>query len=120
MKELINQWFEQSDPFEGILACGVRYPDQTAAAKTWVDGFTEVGVENALRCVVDCFQVLQLNRISPARLRWVYQGAFLECERRQDGTCLGVFLTRDMESVDLPGLGRFFAEFQALATAAAL
>jgi hypothetical protein len=120
MKELITQWFEQSDPFEGILACGVRFPDQTAAAKTWANGFTETGVEHALRCVVDCFQVLQLNRIPPARIRWVYQGALLQCERRQDGTCLGVFLTRDTASVDLGGVDRFFAEFQALATAAAL
>ena len=69
MKELINQWFEQSAPFEGILACGVRHPDQTVVAKTWSDGFTEVGMENALRCVADCFQVLQLNRIPLAR-RW--------------------------------------------------
>lgn len=120
MKELINQWFEQSAPFEGILACGVRHPDQTVVAKTWSDGFTEVGMENALRCVADCYQVLQLNRIPPARIRWVYHGALIECERRQDGTCLGVFLTRDTASVDLAGMVRFFAEFQALATAAAL
>ena len=120
MKELISQWFEQSSPFEGILACGVRYPDKSTAAKTWSDGFPEVGVENALRCVVDCFQVLQLNRILSARIRWVYQGALLQCERRQDGTCLGVFFTRDTESLDLPGLDRFFAEFQALTKAAAM
>ncbi len=120
MKELINQWFEQSAPFEGILACGVRYPDQSAAAKTWADGFTEVAVENALRCVVDCFQVLQLNRIPPARIRWVYQGALLHCERRLDGTCLGVFTVKESESIDLAGLGRFFMEFQALSTATTL
>ena len=120
MKELISQWFEQSSPFEGILACGVRYPDQSTASKTWSDGFPEVGVESAMRCVVDCFQVLQLNRISSARIRWVYQGALLQCERRQDGTCLGVFLTRDTASADLTGMDRFFAEFRALATAAAL
>jgi len=119
MKELINQWFEQSDPFEGILACGVRYPDQTAVAKTWSDGFSEVAVENAMRCVADCFQVLQLNRIPLTRTRWVYQGALLQCERRPDGTCLGVFLTREAEP-DLTGLNRFFTEFQALAKTAAL
>jgi hypothetical protein len=120
MKELINQWFEQSDPFEGILACGIRHPDQTAVAKTWADGYTEVAVENALRCVADCFQVLQFNRIPPGRIRWVYQGAFLQCERRQDGTCLAVFLATATESIDLLGLNRFFAEFQALAETAAL
>ena len=120
MKELINQWFEQSSPFEGILACGVRHLDQSTVSKTWSDGFPEVGVENAMRCVVDCFQVLQLNRIPSARIRWLYQGALLQCERRQDGTCLGVFLTRETESLDLASLDRFFAEFQALTTATAM
>jgi hypothetical protein len=120
MKELINQWFEQSDPFEGILACGIRHSDQSAVVKTWADGFTEVAVENALRCVVDCFQVLQLNRIAPVRVRWVYHGALLQCERRQDGTCLGVFLTREPAGLDLAGLDRFFTEFQAIAQSPAL
>lgn len=119
MKELVNQWFEQSNPFEGILACGVRHADQTAVAKTWADGFTEVGVEQALRCVSDCFQVLHLNRIPAVRVRWIYEGALLQCERRRDGACLGIFITRDTASIDLDGLDRFFTEFQALATAPA-
>lgn len=120
MKELINQWFEQSAPFQGIMACGVRHPDQSSVSKVWADGFTEMSVENALRCVVDMFQVLHLNRIPPGRLRWVYQGAFLHCERRADGSCLGVFIPKDAERVDLVGLDRFFGEFQALAQPAAL
>lgn len=114
MKDLVNQWFEQSAPFEGILACGVRHADLSAVAKTWADGFTEMAVENALRCVVDVFQVLQFNRIAPGRLRWVYQGALLHCEKRRDGTCLGIFTGRDVANVDQVGLERFFSEFQAL------
>jgi hypothetical protein len=120
MKDLVNQWFEQSAPFQGILACGMRSPDQTTVTKTWADGFTEMAVENALRCVTDLFQVLQLNRISPGRVRWVYQGALLFCERRTDGTCLGVFTPRGGDGVDFVGLERFFGEFQALAQAPTL
>ena len=120
MNELVNQWFEQSAPFEGILACGVRHTDQSAVSKTWSDGFTEMAVENALRCVLDLFQVMQFNRIAPGRLRWVYQSASLHCERRQDGTCLGVFTTKDSASIDLAGLDRFFKEFQAVARAGSL
>jgi hypothetical protein len=115
MKELINQWFEHSAPFQGILACGIRYPDCTTATKTWADGFAELALENALRCVVDLFQVLQFNRILPTRVRWIYQGALLYCERRPDGTCLGVFTNGNAEAVDLNGLERFLGEFQALA-----
>lgn len=118
MKELINQWFEQSAPFQGILACGVSHPDQSTVAKVWADAFTEMAVENALRCVADLFQVLHLNRIPSGRVRWVYQGAFLHCERRPDGACLGVFIPRNPDSVDAAGLERVFGEFQALAPAA--
>jgi hypothetical protein len=120
MKDLVNQWFEQSVPFEGILACGVRFPDQSSVSKTWADGFEESAVENALRCVIDGFQIVQMNRINPARLRWVYSGAFLYCERRPDGTCLGVFTAKNIESISLNELERFFTEFQAVARGASL
>jgi len=114
MRGMVKQWFEQSAPFEGILACGVRHSDQSAMVKTWTDGFTEVAVENALCCVVDVFQVLQFNRIASGRIRWVYQGVLFHCERRGDGTCLGVFTGRETSRLDLAGLDRFFNEFQAL------
>ena len=120
MKELINQWFEQSAPFQGIMACGVRHSDQSAVAKVWADGFTEMVVESARRCVADLFQVLHLNRIPPGRVRWVYQGVFLHCERRPDGACLGIFVPKDADAVDPAGLDRFFGEFKALAQAAPL
>ena len=120
MKELVNQWFEQSSPFQGILACGLRHPDRTAISKTWADGFSEMAVENALRCVADLFQVLPLNRIQPGRVRWVYRGALLTCQRRTDGTCLGVFTSGEASAVDLAGLERLFTEFQSLSNATTL
>ena len=120
MKVLVNQWFEQSAPFEGILACGVRFPDQSSVSKAWADGFEESAVENALRCVIDGFQIVQMNRINPSRLRWVYSEAFLYCERRQDGTCLAVFTAKNIETISLEELERFFTEFQAVARGASL
>lgn len=115
MKELVNQWFEQTAPFQGILACGLRHPDQSAISKTWTDGFPELAVDNAIRCATDLYQVMALNRIAPGRVRWVYQGAVLCCERRADGTCLGVFISRDERLLDSAGVERIFGEFQSLA-----
>ncbi len=120
MKELFSQWFEQSAPFEGIQACGLLFPDQTTAVKVWGVGFEEPAVEHAMRCVAEGFQILQVNRGAPARLRWVYTNAFLYCERRLDGSCLAVFTQRNPDEVDLEGLERYFSEFQSLAPAAAL
>jgi hypothetical protein len=115
MTGLVNQWFEQSTPFHGILACGLRHTDHTGAAKTWSDTLPEMAVENAVRCVSDVFLALTLNQIQSGRVRWVYQETLLHCERRADGTCLGVFTPRDEESFDQDGLDRLFTEFQALA-----
>jgi len=120
MKELVNQWFEQTAPFLGILACGIRHPDRSAVSKTWADGYTEAGVEQALGCVLDCYPVLQANRFPAGRLRWVFQEAHLHCERRADGTCLGVFTPSDQTKVDFEGLNRFFSEFLALSEASSV
>jgi hypothetical protein len=120
MKELLCQWFEQSSPFEGILACGLQFPDLSSIVKTWGEGFEEPAVEQALRYVVDGLQLLQVGRGNPARVRWVYTNALLHCERRADGSCLVVFTGRNLEAVDLDGLERFFSEFQSLAQSAAL
>jgi hypothetical protein len=119
MKEQISQWFEQSAPFEGILACGVRQPDHSTMTKSWSDSYSELAMENALRCVADLFQVLPLNRLPQGRVRWVYENALLHCERRSDGACLGIFTLREEARCDAAGLERVFAEFQALAQGSA-
>ncbi len=117
MKDVINQWFEQCVPFEGIQACGIRHPDQSTTSKSWAswaDGSEEAVLDSAMRTVWDVLQLLHVNKIPPARLRWVYDHALLYCERRGDGTCLSVFTLRDEQSFDREGLERMFSEFQAL------
>lgn len=115
MKEQINQWFEQSAPFEGILACGIRQSDHSMMTKSWSNGYPELAIENALRCVADLFQVIPLNRLPAGRVRWIYENALLHCERRADGACLGIFTVREEGRCDAAGLERIFAEFQAVA-----
>jgi hypothetical protein len=93
---LVNQWFEQSTPFLGILACGVRHPDRSAITKTWAEIYTEAGVEHAIGCALDAYPVLQANRFPAGRLRWVFQeSAFPLRTTAPTGTCLGVFTPKD-------------------------
>ena len=120
MKELVAHWFDQSAPFEGILACGVRHLDRSTVTKSWSDDFTELAIDNALRCVADLFQVLPINGVPSGRVRWVYQNGLLHCERRADGPCLGIFTVRNESAFDATGMERMFQEFQALARAAAV
>ena len=115
MKEAVHQWLEEMTPVSGVLACGVRYPDQTSATKSWSDRYPEAALDGAWRSVADAFQVLKLNRLPGERMRWVYERALLYCERRKDGACLAFFTHRDPEAVDLEGVVRLIQEFHALA-----
>lgn len=114
MKALISQWFEQSAPFEGIQACCLRHVDQTCVSKAWADGYEGMVLDLAMQRVSETFQILQQNRLPQSRLRWIYESAMLHCERRNDGTCIGVFTLRDGQSFDRDGLERMFSEFHAL------
>ena len=114
MKEIVNRWFEAVAAVRGVLACGVRHPDKTSATRSWSGAFPEGALENAWRCVGDTYQVLKLNHLPGERMRWVYEQALLYCERRKDGTCLGIFTARDPQAVDLAGLAGLIENFHAL------
>jgi hypothetical protein len=118
MKETFALWLDQARPFAGALACAVRGADGAVASRSWAGGFSDASLENALRCAADLFEVIQHNRIAPGRVRWVYGQALLHCERRADGTCFGVFTTRNRDDpFEESGLERMFAEFRTLGLA---
>ena len=113
MNTALSQWLQQAEPFDGALACAARTAGGAGLGRSWTADFTEASLENALRCVADLFQVIQHHRIAPGRVRWVYGSVVLHCERRADGTCLGVFTARDDDAVNADGLERMFAGFRA-------
>ena len=117
MKEMIKPWLEQNAHLKGLLGCGVRCPDDTLFIKG-VGIFPKENLENALRCVADTYQVVKLNQFPETYLRWIYQKALLYCVKRDDGTFLAAFTSRDPHAVDLEGLGRMLAEFQHLGASA--
>ena len=114
MKAAFVQWLQQVAPPAGAHACAVRCADGLSASRSWSAGFSEASLENALRCVADLFQVMQHNNIAPGRVRWVYGDAALHCERRADGTCIGVFATRNDDALDTVALERLFMEFSSV------
>lgn len=111
MKEMLEEWLRQRALLKGLLACGIRYPDETIFVPSSRAGFPGENLEYSLRCMADTFQVLKLNHLPSEYVRWVYQNALLYCVRRGDGIFLGLFTSRDPESVDVEGLGKMLAEF---------
>jgi len=114
MREQIQQWLIECCSLRGLLACGVRYPDQTVFIPLGPARFPKDKLENALRCMADMFQVLKLNQFPNDYVRWIYGNALLYCIRRADGTFLALFTRREPEATDLDGLGKALAEFAAL------
>jgi hypothetical protein len=102
-------WFEALPPFPGLLAAGVRVPDQMTHSKCWVGGLPEAAVANAWRCVDDTFRVMRLHRFPTRQLRWTYAEALLTAVRRDDG-CLLTMLTETELSQDVEAAMRSWIE----------
>lgn len=113
MRSPLGSWFQQRPALRGVLAGVLRTGDQTTA-RSWDPGYPSETLENAVRCVTDLFQVLQLNGIPPARIRLIYAKAWLHCERGPDGSCLGVFTPPDFQAFDIGAVDKVFKEFQVL------
>jgi len=114
MKLPVTQWFEQQSPRSGLLAAALRGADKSTTAKSWNTEFGRDAIENAMRCVADVYQVLQLNGVAPARLRFVYRNSWLHCERGTDGSCLGLFTEPDVRKFEGMAGDKLFKEFQIL------
>jgi len=113
MRPPLSSWFEQRPALRGILAGALRTGEGTTA-RSWIASYPKEALENAVRCVADLYQVLQLNGVPPARIRLVYGNAWLHCERGPEGSCLGVFSLPDHEAFDWQALEKLFKEFQIL------
>jgi hypothetical protein len=113
MRSPLGSWFEQRPALRGILAGALRSGDQ-ATVRSWNAGYPKEALENAVRCMTDLYQVLQLNGVPPARIRLVYGEAWLHGERGPDGSCLGVFTLPDYQAFDMAALDKLFKEFQIL------
>ena len=106
-------WFSQRPALQGILAEALRGGDQTIS-RSWNPGYPKEALENAVRCVADLYQVLQLNGVPSERIRLVYGNAWLHCARGPDASCLAVFTPPDDQAFDSQSLDKLFDEFQML------
>src|SRR5580765_8804273 len=104
MNQVVPSWLKQYVSLKGLLACGVRYPDETVFILPCAHGFAPSKVEYSLRCMADTLQVLKLNDFPNQYIRWTYHDALFYCLRREDGILLGFFTVRDPDGVDLERL----------------
>src|SRR5687767_438390 len=109
----LKNWVMGNTDTLGVLALGIYAADKTGFIQPCAGGLPAPGLENAWRCVAETFPVLQLNRFPTARFRFVYGDAVVHCERRRDGTCLGIFAVKGHQ-FEQDELYRLLNEFHAL------
>ena len=112
MNNAFNQWMTTAAEFQGFLACGIRFPDQTVITHTTLADLEPATIEIALRGLADTFQVLDVHRIPAARFRWIYEQGYLYCVQRPDKVLLGLFTSR--ADLDTSSLESFIDGFIAL------
>ena len=106
-------WVQNNLGIAGVLGIGVYAPGQGSFIESCVSTFSAEALENAWRCVAETIPVMQMNRLPTARFRFVYHNAVVHCERRRDGTCLGIFAMKGHQ-FEREELYRLLKEFHAL------
>ena len=108
-----QQWIQGKLGIAGVLGFGIYTPGKGSFIESCVSTFSAQALENAWRCVAETIPVMQLNHFPTARFRFVYHQAVVHCERRRDGTCLGIFAVKGHQ-FDQDELYRVLSEFHAL------
>ena len=112
-QKAFKEWIRSNLSVPGVLGFGIYTPGASSFVESCATTFPAQALENAWRCVAETIPVMQLNRFPTARFRFVYNQAVVHCERRRDGTCLGVFAVKGHQ-FEQEDLYRLLGEFHAL------
>jgi hypothetical protein len=109
-----SAWLKSKSGLPGLLGLGIYAAGKPTLVQACNSAVSEPALDNAWRCVAETIPVLQLNQFPTAGFRFVFGQAFVHCERRPDGTCVGVCASRDDKVFSADELEQLLAEFHAL------
>lgn len=109
-----SNWLNANKSLPGLLGLAISAPGRPALVENCNTTISKAALENAWRCVTETFPVIQLNQFPTACFRFVFGQAVVHCERREDGTCVGIFAPRDSQTFSPDEIQRLLAEFHAL------
>jgi hypothetical protein len=115
-KHPFQTWAENMANFSGVLACGVRLPNQSSAIKSFDQSFPEDRLEHLLQCLAEVAFTLRNSQLGGSRLRWVFEHRQLLSVRRNDGALAVLVMSR--APGDALAIEQMIAEFLAPASPA--
>lgn len=110
MRDYFQSWLDQAAGRRGVLACGIRPPnDRSFAVKSCHAEFPEPRAKEMLQCLSEVIQALLQNRIAMNHLCWTFENGELHCAARDDGAIAALLVSRELDVT--PAVNRLFSEF---------
>ena len=114
LKEVTNRWLARNSKLQGVIACGVLYPDQTTTTHTVSEQFPSAVLDNAWNVLANSFQFLKQNQAGGDQMRWVFEHYFVHGAIRSDNACLGIFTSKTEPDYDPAVVNRLISEFRGI------
>jgi hypothetical protein len=109
-----TDWLQEKTALPGLIGIGIYAPGKPTMMQACASGVSELALENAWRCAAETIPVLQFNGFPTGGFRFVFAQAFVHCERRPDGTCIGICALKNDKIFSPAQLETLLAEFHAL------
>ncbi len=94
MNEAAQTWLKGQAEVDGVLACGLWFPDGSTLTQSRAPNFPPEALENVWRCLNDAFQVFHHHHLNALQLRWFYEDCLVHCVCGEGGRFLAVLTPR--------------------------
>jgi hypothetical protein len=112
VSELINRWFSRAMQFNGVAACGLRYPDGPVFSRSWDAQFPEATLNELWPRLVPVTETV--NGANAEKLEWTFESGLVTAAMHPSGAIFFLLLTNKTGARQSPGIERLLVEFRAL------
>ena len=112
MSELINRWFSRAIQFNGVVACGLRYPDGPVYSRSWDAQFPEPTLNDLWPRLVPLAEAV--NSAKPETLEWTFESGIITATVHPSGAMFFLLLPNKTSARHTAGVERLLLEFRGL------
>jgi hypothetical protein len=112
MSELINRWFSRATQFNGVSACGLRYPDGPVFSRSWEEQFPEPTLNELWPRLVPVSEAA--NGANAEKLEWTFESGSITAAVHPSGAIFFLLLANKTGARPAAGVERLLVEFRAL------
>ena len=114
MNPAIQEFLATRLPFPGLVAWGMRLPEQTAVNQCFSDWLGSSQIDQAVARLAHAAEQLERYSIEPTRLCWRFEHLHLYLARHNNGAWLVLFVANRAESSAASAIDNLLEEFARL------